>query len=531
MHFVASNCLAANAKLGSANAKMRINQTVTQREFEISDGATLMSTTNLQSHIAYANAAFIAASGFDAEELYGEPHNIVRHPDMPKEAYADMWRTLKGGEPWTAVVKNRRKDGDHYWVRANVSPIVRNGQHLGYVSVRTKPTREEVKAAEAFYADLQLGKAGYTLFKGLKLRKGLLGRWGYLPVRWRLRLPIMTVVAAGLLGIGMMSYSISPAMAAAAVALAAIAALWAIEQQVVKPIEHLAEHARRVAAGESGQMLHMNRVDEIGMAARSINQVGLMFRWIIDDVSHQVLTVQSASTEIAQGNDDLSARTEQSAASVEQSAAAMEQMNHSVKNNAEAAQQASEWAASACRAAGDSGASVKRVLATMGSITEASKRIADITGLIDSLAFQTNILALNAAVEAARAGEQGRGFAVVAGEVRNLAQRSAQAAKEIRSLIQDSVDRIARGGSEADEAGRMIADAVSQVQRVADLIAEISQATLEQSRGVSEVTSGVSQLDQTTQRNAALVEQSAAAAQSLAYQTTQLVSAVSVFRS
>lgn len=155
---------------------MRNNQSVTQREFEFPDNATLMSTTDSQSYITYANVAFVEVSGFDLEELQGQPHNIVRHPDMPKEAFADMWTTLKGGEPWTAVVKNRRKNGDHYWVRADATPVVRGGRPVGYMSVRTQASREEIAAAEALYKDFREGKAGSRRFqKGLIVRTGLMG--------------------------------------------------------------------------------------------------------------------------------------------------------------------------------------------------------------------------------------------------------------------------------------------------------------------------------------------------------------------
>ncbi|MGD7314726.1 PAS domain-containing protein, partial [Ralstonia pseudosolanacearum] len=177
---------------------MRVNEPVTQREYDFPDNATLMSTTDTQSYIAYANAAFVDVSGFSREEIEGQPHNIVRHPDMPPEAFADMWATLKGGEPWSALVKNRRKNGDHYWVRANATPVVRNGRPAGYMSVRTKPTRDEVAAAEALYRDFRAGRAGSRTFhKGLIVRTGLMA-WRsvfqVMPVRWRIRLAFMVLL-------------------------------------------------------------------------------------------------------------------------------------------------------------------------------------------------------------------------------------------------------------------------------------------------------------------------------------------------
>lgn len=189
---------------------MRNNQPITQQEFEFPDNATLMSTTDTESYVTYANAAFMQVSGFSLEEIQGQPHNVVRHPDMPKEAFADMWSTLKGGEPWSALVKNRRKNGDHYWVRANATPVVRNGQPAGYMSVRTQASREEIVAAEALYRDFREGKAGNRRFhKGLIVRTGLMGWTSVLqtmPVRWRIRSALLTlapavVLAAWLLGL------------------------------------------------------------------------------------------------------------------------------------------------------------------------------------------------------------------------------------------------------------------------------------------------------------------------------------------
>ncbi|WP_261533522.1 methyl-accepting chemotaxis protein [Burkholderia multivorans] len=514
---------------------MRNNQPVTQREFDFPDDATLMSTTDADSFVTYANAAFIQVSGFSGEEIEGQPHNLVRHPDMPKEAFADMWATLKGGEPWSALVKNRRKNGDHYWVRANAVPVMRNGQPQGYMSVRTKPTRDEIAAADALYRDFREGKAGRRRFhKGLIVRTGVAGvasLFQTMSVRARLN-ATLCVLAPAVIGTGWacgLAGGALAAFAAATLGLSVAAGFW-LDAQIARPLRQLCEQALNVATGESRRGVRMNRVDEIGMTLRTINQLGLMFRWLVDDVSEQVHNVQRASNEIAQGNNDLSARTEQAATSVQQTAASMAQMTATVASNAETAQQANQLSVSASDAAERGGQAVSEVVATMSDITESSRKIADIIGVIDGIAFQTNILALNAAVEAARAGDQGRGFAVVAGEVRALAQRSANAAKEIKTLIGASVERVESGARRVDEAGRTMEDIVSQVKRVSDLIAEISSSTAEQSTGVAQVDQAVVHLDNITQQNAALVEQSAAASESLKQQATRLVDAVNVFR-
>ncbi|HEY0297262.1 MAG TPA: methyl-accepting chemotaxis protein [Bordetella sp.] len=514
---------------------MRINEPVTQREFEFPDHATLMSTTDTRSHIAYANAAFIQVSGFSPQEINGQPHNMVRHPDMPKEAFADMWNTLKGGEPWTALVKNRRRNGDHYWVRANAVPVVRRGQTTGYMSVRTKPSRAEIDGAEALYKTFREGRQGSKRFhKGLVVRTGLL-RWRSvfqtLSVRGRLRTAMLPLIPLFILG-GWQAGLAGPNLAAfgGGVAVLTLLALFWLQRQISRPLEFVLEQALQVASGASTSVEHMNRVDEIGMTLRAIGQLGLMFRWLIDDVSEQVVNVQTASNEIAQGNNDLSSRTEAAATSVQQTAASMTQMTATVKSNAETAQQANMLSGTAREAATKGGTAVTEVIKTMDDITDSSRKITNIISVIEGIAFQTNILALNAAVEAARAGEQGKGFAVVAGEVRTLAQRSAQAAKEIKQLIEDSADKIGAGSSLVNDAGKTMVEIVTQVQRVSDLIAEISSATEQQSAGVTQVDQAVGSLDEITQQNAALVEQSTAASESLRQQATRLVEAVSVFR-
>ncbi len=513
---------------------MRNNQPVTQREYEFPAGATLMSTTDTQSHITYANDAFIEVSGFSREEIHGQPHNLVRHPDMPKEAFADMWSTLKGGEPWTALVKNRRKNGDHYWVRANATPVVRDGKPTGYMSVRTKASKEEIAAAESLYRDFREGRAGTRSFhKGLIIRTGamaLRSAFQTMPVRWRIRSALAATVPGMALGaalIGVSGAALGGVVAVSA-ALALAASLW-LEGQIARPLEQVKAQALRVVAGERTE-LHFDRVDEIGMILRTVGQLGLMFRWVVDDVNGQAMKVQSATKEIAEGTNNLSSRTEQAAASVEQTAASMEQMTATVQSNAETANHADQLSGSARKAAAKGGQAVADVVATMNDITASSKKIADIISVIDGIAFQTNILALNAAVEAARAGEQGRGFAVVAGEVRSLAQRSAEAAKEIKQLIGASVEKVESGSRLVDDAGKTMDDIVTQVKQVSDLIAEISSATAQQSSGIAQVGQAVGHLDQITQQNAALVEESSAASESLKDQADRLAAAIGVFR-
>jgi aerotaxis receptor len=517
---------------------MKVNLPVTQRELKLPADATLLSTTDTQSRITYANGAFIQVSGFQRDELMGQAHNLVRHPDMPAQAFADMWRTIKSGQPWTALVKNRRKDGDHYWVRANATAVRRNGELIGYMSVRTRASDRETAAAETLYADLREGR-----MKGFEIDRGLLVRTGWL--RWLSAFKLMTLAPRVAIGVAL---AIVPIVAAAfaafaagaagnaliAVSAAALAgfglATWYLQVQIVGPVRRTLEQALLVSSGQSIEPDLLDRVDEIGMLMRAVNQSGLNLRALVDDVSEQVGGVETASGEIAAGSQDLSARTEQAASNLEETAAAMEQLTGTIRQNSEAAREVSHLSLEAKAVAQEGGVAMRGVIEQMREISQSSQKIADIVGLIDSISFQTNILALNAAVEAARAGEQGRGFAVVASEVRALAQRSAQAAKEIKVLIDASVAKIQSGGDRVEQAGQTTDKVVAQVDRVSKLIAEITSVSTEQASGVTQVNQAVSSMDETTQHNAALVEQTAAAAESLQHQATRLAEAVGVYR-
>ena len=300
-------------------------------------------------------------------------------------------------------------------------------------------------------------------------------------------------------------------------------------RSIQQPLERATEFAGRIAGGDLSARVHSRRGDEFGQLLNALDDMVAKLRSVVGEVRHGVESVSTASAEIATGNQDLSARTEQTASNLEQTASSMEQLTGTVSNSADVARQANQLAASAAEAATRGGSVVTQVRTNMDEITASSRKINDIIGVIDGIAFQTNILALNAAVEAARAGEQGRGFAVVAGEVRTLAQRSAQAAKEIKTLIQASVERVESGAGLVEQTGAAMDEIVTSVRRVTDMIGEIASAATEQRDGISQVNVAVNNLDQMTQQNAALVEESAAAAQSLREQAARLAEVVAVF--
>lgn len=521
---------------------MRLNHPITNDETEVLEDQYLISKTDLKGRITFCNPTFTQISGFTHEELMGKPHNIVRHPDMPPAIFKEMWETLEARKPWVGVVKNRRKEGGFYWVLATAMPIIQNGQCVGYASVRVKPRPEQVRAAEAFYRGVNAGNwGGYTVKHGQPV-----------PVGWRKALarakavfkpglaPSLlrtTVVMLGLAAIP--TYLASSHLNATHSAelwagFGTISALlmfstWRLTRKLERPLADAEEMARQIMGGN----LVIDCPEDIEPEFRSLFfYLGTMrksLKGIAEDVAMGISSNVATVEALLDSSQDLSVRTEQQSSSLQETAASLEELTVTVKQNADNAREANRLSIESMGVAQNGGQVVEEVVQTMRNIQGSSRQIAEIVSLIDGISFQTNILALNAAVEAARAGEKGKGFAVVASEVRSLAQKTSEASKEIRNLIHASVEGIDLGYQKAENARKIMHETVASVQRVTEIMGEISTASVEQAKGLEQINQAVSQMDSVTQHNATFVHDLQQSAEELERETARLKNSINVF--
>jgi aerotaxis receptor len=513
---------------------MRVNLPVTQNGYTFPPDQTLISITDLKGRITYCNTHFASVSGYSVQELMGQPHNLVRHPDMPEEAFRDLWDTIRAGRPWTALVKNRRKNGDYYWVRANATPV-RDGERIvGYLSVRTHVTDQEIAQTEALYAVMRAeaaaGRRVHVLHRGELRNNSLIGRL------WRGLRPELRgsyfggVLIAALTGPVLTHLGWPPWVGTSAALAVAIVLGCYLVRIGVKPLQDVIDTANQLAAGDLTRQVRVISKGEIGQLQLALAQLAVSVRTVVSDVRHEVVNLLGSAKEIAGGNADMSSRTESQASSLEQTAAAMDEINGTIQQTSALAQEGAGVARDTAEVAQRSHEAVLSVAGTMDEIAESSRRINEIIHVIEGIAFQTNILALNAAVEAARAGDQGRGFAVVAAEVRTLAGRTAEASKEIKGLIEESRQRVERGGQRAVDARSRMDEVMASVGRVTALLDQINTAAREQASGVAQINTAISHLDGITQQNAAMVEELAASAQALNDQVGMVHNTIRVFR-
>ncbi|WP_416462625.1 methyl-accepting chemotaxis protein [Rubrivivax gelatinosus] len=512
---------------------MRVNLPVTQKEYDYPADALIVSTTDPQGRITHCNSTFVEVSGYAYDELMGQPHNLIRHPDVPPEAFKDLWQTIGRGRPWTGIVKNRRRNGNHYWVRANVTPVMHDGKPVAYLSVRLKPTREEVLAAEALYAKIaaerESGRPTFRLHAGRVRHVGwrdLPGRVHRMPLATRLA-TVMTAQLALTLGVA----AVAPLPAAVAVGLAAVAvAAYGFRRHIQHPLDQAERFAQELAGCDLTTSIEHAHPHPLSGLTRALMQIQLNLRAAISDARQEVAGTAGATAGIARGSEDLSRRTESQHDALQKTAASMAQIAGTVRQAAATAGEVLRQSEQTATVATDGGQAMERVGATMQAVEQSSRKVSEIVQIIEGIAFQTNLLALNAAVEAARAGEQGRGFAVVAAEVRALAQRSAKAAQDVRGLIMASVEQVADGARQMGEANDTIGRTVGEVQRVGEMIQQITRAAEEQSLGIEQVNGAVSELGRMTEENAELVQQTASAVQALYQRTETLKRSVQLFR-
>ncbi len=460
-------------KQPTLEALMRQNLPVTGRNLELPKDANILSTTSPQSHITYVNPDFIKISGFTEEELLGQPHNIVRHPDMPPAAFEHMWSTLKSGRSWMGLVKNRCKNGDHYWVSAYVTPIAKNGSIVEYQSVRTKPEPEQVLAAEKLYAQLRSGKAARPKLAASFSVKILLLIWGSI---------ISSAMAAGMLTDTSISSLLLATLMSGSLSSVSVLA-------ILSPLGRLVERARNISNNPLSQSLYTGRTDEFGQIEFALrmmqaetgaivgrigdasNRLSEHTRGLLKDIeSSNVLTVEQQ------------AETDQIATAVNQMAASIQEVASNAQHAADAAGRADTETASGQRLVAHTSQSIT---ALEGEIRQAAQVIHELEGqsneiskvldVIRGIAEQTNLLALNAAIEAARAGEQGRGFAVVADEVRSLAARTQQSTTDIQSMISALQERAQSAVTVMEQSSRQAHTSVAHAEEAATALDGIGQ--------------------------------------------------------
>ena len=500
---------------------MRKNLPVTQVERHLRDGEYIVSKTDLKGKITYVNGPFVEISGYSMEELLGSPHNLVRHPDMPPEAYRDLWQTLKCGKSWRGLVKNRCKNGDHYWVEANANPIFNGDVIVGYMSLRTKPSRQQVEAAEQLYRQFREGHAG-----GLAIRHGHVVRTGirgwllastHLNICQRVTLMCLAlaglmagVVAERILHTSSMTFAdwawLSGLTGSSVILLVGLR--WYICTQVLSSLNQAVRACQVIASGNVQLPPATDYRDEMGALLHAIRTMAGNLCSIVQDVDGSALALSSSTEEVAATAQNLSKASCDQAASVEEISASMAQMNNFVEQNSNNARLTDNIANQAATEASESGETVQQTVAAM-------KQIADRIGIIDEIAYQTNLLALNAAIESARAGEHGKGFAVVAAEVRKLAERSQKAALEIGDLASSSV-------AQAEKAGNLLVKMLPSIHQTSKLVQEIAAASHEQAAGVGQINTGMSQLNQITQQNASASEQLASASSDIGAKASHL---------
>ena len=491
---------------------MRINTPITEEQIEVPENQYLISKTDLKGRIIYANPVFEQISGFGLDELIGQSHNIVRHPHMPPSVYQNMWRLISQGKQWQGIIKNRCKNGAFYWVHARIIPIIEDGQHTGFASIRVRASAQQIKDAEAQYAAFRHNPSADQPIKARSAKELITqARYLFFGNNYKAHLLRFTSLLSALV---LAAYYVGTHYHANWIALGALVAVlialllygWNITQKLLRTLAESTHIAQQIAIGNLNLRIdHRRTVFESRQLYFFLNHMRGSLKSVINDSSRSVQASRQVASELYQSSEHLAQRTDEQLSALARTQHHGEELTQRVASSLEQAHQAHQLSISTQQAADQGGQDVHAVVQTMQGIHQKSRQIADITNVIEGIAFQTNILALNAAVESARAGESGRGFAVVASEVRNLALRSSKAAQEIKGLLEDNQHQINTGVDQAEKAGHSMQHILNAIERVQQTIQTINQTNLDQENGLNELQSALKSLEELSQQNHHLV--------------------------